>query len=123
MNIKNKSKLINNPFPNDEDVIKELSHPNYPRVNMALPLNPTPLQIAKYEICQSILSYKRVRGLTEEEVAQNIDLTSAETEDILFCRIDKFTLDRLTDYASKLFSPFHIGVIEAEPRERDRAKK
>ena len=114
--------LTKNPFPNDKDIVEELSHPNYPRVNMGLPLDPTPLQVAKYEICQEILRYTHKKNLTEKEVAERIDLTSAETEDILFCRIDRFTLDRLTEYASKLFSPFHIGVIEAEPRLREHVK-
>jgi hypothetical protein len=42
-----------------------------------------------------------------------MELTVAETEDILYYRIAYFTLDRLMTYASKLFKkePLTIGVI------------
>src|SRR5690348_7110644 len=105
-----------NPFPNDEDIIKELSDPNY-EGNIGLPLNPTPLQVAKYEVCQNILNYSLKNKLSVEDLAGKINLSVPETKKLLFCHIHKFTLDGLTDYASKLFSPFRVGVIKAEPRE------
>jgi hypothetical protein len=107
--------LTKNPFPNDKGIIEQLSDPNY-EGNLGLPLNPTPLQVAKYEICQNILSYSLRNKIPLEDLSEKISLSSPETKELLFCHIHKFTLDRLTDYASKLFSPFHIGVIEAEPR-------
>ncbi|WP_147410111.1 hypothetical protein [endosymbiont GvMRE of Glomus versiforme] len=48
--------------------------------------------------------------MTREQVAEKIQLSKAETEDILFCEIERFTLDRLTDYASKLFAPCEIEI-------------
>jgi len=105
-----------NPFLNDEDVIKELSNSNY-EGNLGLPLNPTPLQVAKYEVCQNILNYSLKNKLSVGDLAEKINLNVPETKELLFCHIHKFTLDGLTDYASKLFSPFHVGVIKAEPRE------
>jgi len=117
-----KFKLIKSPFPDDKGIIEELSHPNYLRVNMGLPLDPTPLQVAKYEICQKILSYINKNNLSEKKIAKQIGLTSAETENILFCRIEKLTLDHLIDYASKLFTPFHMGIIEAKPRLNENAQ-
>jgi hypothetical protein len=43
-----------------------------------------------------------------------MELTLAETEDILHYRIDYFTLDRLITYASKLLKtePLTIGIIK-----------
>src|SRR5436190_14353460 len=96
--------------------LEELDNPkNNQEVNYALPENPTPLQVAKFEICQEILGYKLDNNLTREQVAERIDLSKAEAEGILFCRIEEFTLDRLVEYASKLLDPIRVKVI-LEPK-------
>lgn len=98
---------------------------NNQEVNYDLPENPTPLQVAKFDICQRILGYKLDKDLSRKQVAEMMDLSLAETEDILFCCIEKFTLDRLLTYASRLFSPSKIKVI-VEPNKlllRRKAKK
>ncbi|SRR6266516_4808230 len=96
--------------------LEELDDPkNNQEVNYDLLENPTPLQVAKFEICQEILGYKLKSNLTREQVAEKIDLSKAETEDILFCCIEKFTLDRLVEYASKLLEPIQVKVI-LEPK-------
>src|ERR1700722_3437580 len=92
--------------------LEELSDPkNNQEVNYDLPENPTPLQVAKFEICQEILGYKLKNNLTRQQVADKMDLSKAETEDILFGCIEKFTLDRLVEYASKLLNPLWVKVI------------
>src|SRR5215204_4977668 len=97
--------------------LEKLDDPqNNQEVNYDLPENPTPLQVAKFEICQEILGYKLKNNLTRQQVAVKIDLSKAETEDILFCCIEKFTLDRLVEYASKLLDPIRVKVI-LEPRQ------
>ncbi|CAG8461075.1 16962_t:CDS:1 [Gigaspora margarita] len=96
--------------------LEELDDPkNNQEVNYALPENPTPLQVAKFEICQEILGYKLDNDLTREQVAEKIGISKAETEDILFCHIEEFTLDRLVEYASKLLEPIQVKVI-LEPK-------
>src|SRR3954471_24827092 len=88
---------------------------NNQEVNYALPENPTPLQIAKFEICQEILGYKQDNDLTREQVAERMGISKAEAENILFCHIEEFTLDRLVEYASKLLDPIQVKVI-LEPK-------
>ena len=75
--------------------------------------NPTPLEKSKHEICREILLYQQENKLTDGELAEKMELTLAETEDILYYRITYFTLDRLVSYASKLFQlePITIGII------------
>jgi|ERR1043166_243031 predicted XRE-type DNA-binding protein len=100
-----------------EKHLQKIEDPKYQReINRALPPQATPLQITKYQLCKKILSYKLNNNLTREQVAQKINLSKAETEDILFCEIEKFTLDRLTDYASRLFAPCEIEVIIKEQK-------
>ena len=79
-------------------------------INRSLPKNPNSLQIAKYKLCKKILSYQINNNLSDEELINKLDLSRAETEDILFCEIEKFTLDRLTTYADKLFSPSYAEM-------------
>jgi len=48
-------------------------------------------------------------------MTKKLHLNQAELEDILFCRISKFTLDYLMNVASKLFLPVEIKVV-VEPK-------
>src|SRR5436190_9983057 len=68
---------------------------NYQGGSWALPEKPTTSEKTKYEICEKVIRYKRNKQLTTEKLAQKIQLSKAETEDILYCRIDYLTLDRL----------------------------
>ena len=96
-------------------VLAEIESPqDWGNGSWALPENSTPLEKAKYNICQNILRYQREKKLNDEKLAQIIDLTKSETEDILYCRIDYFTLDRLVAYASRLFEPLEVKVIQAK---------
>src|SRR4051794_15330158 len=95
-----------------EKYLSEISDPkNDSEVNYSLPKNPTPLQVAKYKICKQILGYKLKNNLTREQVAERIGISKAETEDILFCYIEEFTLDRLITYVSKLLEPAEVNII------------
>ncbi|CAG8649493.1 17465_t:CDS:1, partial [Cetraspora pellucida] len=85
-----------------DSIRKEMTNPNFPYKNIGLSPSATPLEKNKYEICQKILAYKQDNNLTTEKVAKSIQLTAPETEDIFFARINKFTLDRLMDYAARL---------------------
>lgn len=100
-----------------EKYLERIEDPKNEReINRSLPKNPTSLQIAKYKICKKILACQIKNKLNDEELIKKLDLSQAETEDILFCEIEKFTLDRLLTYASRLFSPNGIEVIVKEKR-------
>ncbi|CAG8466618.1 46058_t:CDS:2 [Gigaspora margarita] len=95
-----------------KEFLQKIEDPNYEEeVNYDLPENATPLEQAKYDICQSILAYQQDHNLPVEEMASRIKLTVPETKDIFFAKINNFTLDRLIIYASRLFSPQEIKVI------------
>src|SRR3954452_512183 len=88
--------------------LERIEDPNYQGGSWALPENATPLEKSKYDICKKILVYKQNHNLSTEKLAKKIKLSISETEDILHGHIDYFTLDRLLDYAGKLFSPSEI---------------
>jgi len=84
----------------------------------SLPTDATPAEISKYQICQKILLYQREHNLSDEVIARKTHLTIKETEDILFCRINKFSLDNLVDYATYLFAPQQIEITINEVKTR-----
>ena len=83
---------------------------NNQEVNYDLPEKPTPLQVAKFDICQNILAYQQDNNVTDEELAKRMNLSIPEMEEILFAQIDKFTLDRLMTYANCLFAPAQVKI-------------
>lgn len=108
--------------PEDKEILAKMRHPDY-EGNFLLPSDATPLERTKYEICQKLLAYKQDHNLVVEELATRINLSIPETKEILLSHIHKFTLDRLTNYASNIFSPLEIGIIKAEPRQLNQPKK
>ena len=96
--------------------LEELCDPNYQGGSWSLPENATPLEVAKYEICKQVIRYKRNKNLTTEKLSQKFQLSKAETEDILYYRIDHFTLDRLMSYINSLISPKQIKIMVEEKK-------
>src|SRR4051812_22855073 len=92
-----------------DQYLQKVKDVNYQGGSDDLPENATTLEKSKYQLCQKILAYEQDNHLITQETAQKIKLSVAETEDILHCRIEKFTLDRLVEYASKLFADLEVG--------------
>ena len=100
--------------------LEEIEDPNYQGGSQHLPDNATTSEKTKYEICEKVVKYKRSKKITTEKLAQQIGLSKAETEDILYCCLEYFTLDRLMDYTNKLFSPCQVKItIETIKRDKN----
>jgi len=104
-----------------EKYLQKIEDPNYEGqdVSWHLPENAAPIEKAKYEICEKILSYQQDNNLSDEKMANQIKITIGEVRDILYCHIDYFTLDRLITYAGKLFAPSQVKVI-VEPQKPEK---
>ncbi|KLL04613.1 MAG: hypothetical protein MRERV_16c018 [Mycoplasmataceae bacterium RV_VA103A] len=105
-----------------EKYLQKIEDPNYQGGSWDLSENPTALEKTKYDLCEIILAHKQDNKLTTKNLAQKIKLSVAETEDILYYRIDHFTLDRLMDYAGKLFDPkqVRVSIIEKPKKNGNR---
>lgn len=115
---------INSDKKEFEKYLQKIEDPNYEGqdVSWHLPENATPIEKTKYEICEKILGYQQDNNLSDEEVANQIKISTGEVRDILYCHIDYFTLDRLITYAGNLFAPSQIKVIvEPKPEKHVRA--
>ncbi len=105
-----------------KEVLAEIESPqDWGNGSWSLPVNATPLEKVKYELCKQIVSYKQDNHLSTAEISQKINLTNSETQDILLYHIDYFTLDRLITYVGKLFSTSEIKVI-IEPKKEVNAR-
>src|SRR3954470_13754171 len=97
-----KKKINNYPFPSEKELEKirrELSSPNYSRINFVLEDNATPLEKSKYEICQNIARYKRENNLSEKEIGKRLGIKPVKRlECLFFSHINEFTLDELVEY-------------------------
>jgi|SRR6185312_2230248 len=106
-----------------EKYLEKIEDPKNEReINRSLPVNATPLQVTKYKLCKKILSYQIENNLNDEDLTKKLDLSRAEIEDILFCEIEKFTLDRLLTYTSRLFSLPEIEIIVKEKNDTANAR-
>lgn len=87
-----------------ETFLKEIDDSNFNGGFHGLPADPSPLDISKFNIQQEILRFQREQELSDEELAQKINLTLAETTDLLFGKLNLFTLDRIMSHANYLFN-------------------
>ena len=88
-----------------EKYLQKIEDPNYQGGSWALSPRASSLDKSKYAICEKVVCYKQDNNLSIEEIAQKIELSRAETEDILHYHLDYFTLDRLVFYVDKLLFP------------------
>ncbi|CAG8447675.1 9241_t:CDS:2 [Cetraspora pellucida] len=86
---------------------------NNQEVNYDLPENPTPLQVAKFEICQNILAYQQDNNLTDEELATKINLSIPELEEQIDLEIGKIETEiaKLRKEALNEEDPIRRGKI------------
>lgn len=97
-------------MPIDVTALERMKKPGYRYINKGLSLNATPLEKSKYEVCQNILAYQQDNKISDQELKKKLAIKQIELDYLLYCHIDKFTLDQLVDYASNLFAPFHLEV-------------
>jgi predicted XRE-type DNA-binding protein len=94
-----------------KEYLAKIEDPNYQGGSWDLADNASALEKAKYELCENILAHKQDNKLTIQKLAKKINLSETETEDILHYRTNHFTLDRLMNYASKLFSSSQVAIV------------
>ena|SRR5436305_41135 len=108
-----------------ERYIQEIEKPDYdgPDISWSLPANATPLEKAKYNICERILAYQQDNDLSTKEIAKRIHLTTAETKDILHYHLSYFTFERLITYANRLLYPSQqVEIVIKEKKNNIRVR-
>jgi len=99
-------------FPPKEEferVVKRIARSDK-RTNFSLAPNATPVEKAKYSICQNILTYKQDNNIPVKKLAQQFGLTTAKTEAILYSHFNEFNLEELIDYANCLHLSYQVKI-------------
>jgi predicted XRE-type DNA-binding protein len=92
-----------------ERVVQRISK-SEKRTNIGLSANATPIEKAKYKLCKSILSYKQENNLETKDIAEQLELTVAKTENILYSHIDKLAFEELVNYVNNLRVPCQLKI-------------
>ena len=74
----------------------------------------TTLEKIKYELCQTIVRYKRIKSLALSKVANILQLDELTTNKLLHYHIEAFALDSLISYVEKLHLPLQVKITSKE---------
>src|SRR6185369_17325048 len=77
--------------------------------------NATVLEKIKYELCQSIVRYKRENQLELKKISRLLKLDELTANKLLHYYIENFALDSLISYVEKLSIPCQVKITSEEP--------
>ena len=97
-------------FPSRNQIKKMLKKLEKVEGSHGLPPNADASDRFKYELCRRILIFKKDHNLTQREVAKLLGIDEARVSEILHYHIDKFSLDRLTQYNEVLYPKIEFKV-------------
>jgi predicted XRE-type DNA-binding protein len=66
--------------------------------SQGLPPDATPLDRAKYDVCEQILIFMKKKKITQRDLAEVLNTSETRVSEMVHYRIQKFTLDRLIGY-------------------------
>ena len=72
------------------------------------------LEKIKYELCQSIVRYKRKEELDLKKIARLLKLDELTMNKLLHYHIESFALDSLINYVEKLNIPCQVKIVLEE---------
>lgn len=85
-------------FPSENELKRIRKMMSKVRGSFGLNPNATPLEHAKYDVCEQILIYMKKKKLTQRDLAMLLATSETRISEIVHYRIDKFTLDRLVAF-------------------------
>src|SRR4051812_41136525 len=109
-----------------------MEKPGYHQKSRGLMPDATITDKAKYEIQQNILRYKRENNISDQSLKKLLGIKEKKRlECLLFAHIDSFSLDELSEYASKLLGSFELKIVRpgeeihsvSQPKNNGRSKK
>ena len=68
------------------------------------------------------LNKSKVMAKKSTDLKKSLGIKQEKLDYLLFAHLEHFTLDEMVDYASKLFAPFHLGII-SEKSSNGRVRK
>jgi len=89
-------------FPSDGEL--KIVHRQMAKIKGSKGLSPnaSPLDRAKYDVCEQILIYMKKKKMSQRQLAQLLETSETRVSEIVHYRIEKFTLDRLIGFLQML---------------------
>ncbi len=100
-------------FPSEEELKKIRKKLEKAEPSHDLPENPTKSEVLKYELCRKFVRHLiRKNGLTQAELARQLEMDPARLNEIVRYRIDLFTIDKLFEFAQRLDPSIELKIVE-----------
>jgi len=93
-----------------QKIIKRMTQPGYRRINIFLKPNASTEEKIKYNLCKSIVGHASKNNLTEKELVKKLGVDQEKIEYILFCHINKLSLEELITDVDKLNIPLEVKI-------------
>lgn len=97
-------------YPSEETLKKMDRKLAKTKGSASLPVDASPVDILKFQLCGQFIRYRREHDLTQRELAKLIGLSEARMSEILHYRHGRFTADHLMTYLTKIKPNLKIKV-------------
>ena len=102
-------------YPDEKDlndIIKKLSSDEVIGSSL-LPANAPAADKIKFSLCRKILEYKTAHKLSQKELAEKLGLDEPEISRVLHYKIERYSIERLLEYALILYPNLSIEILAA----------
>lgn len=100
-------------FPNEKDLKKVRDLLEKSPATRLLPKNAPPVDRAKHTICQEIVKFKNLHGLSQRDLAEKMGIDEALVSKLVHYQLDEFTTDRLIRYVNQLYEHVEVKISVA----------
>lgn len=99
-----------NNWPSEEELEEVRNRLNKAMASQPLPKDASPVDRARFRLCEKFVIYKNSHRLTQRALAEKIGINEALISKILHYHFDEFTIDRLVKYLSKIYPDVDLKI-------------
>lgn len=97
-------------FPSESELKSVRERLSKGPASKILSKNASPIDKAKYAICQEIVLYKNKKKLTQRQLAEKIGEDESLISKVVHYNIEKFTIDRLMKFLNVIYPNAEIQI-------------
>lgn len=98
-------------FPNEQELNRALKALEKVEASRVIDLkNASAIDIVKYEMCGAFVDYLNSNGISQADLARELDIDRARVNKIVKYRIEHFTIDKLFELLSVIRPDSKIAV-------------
>lgn len=97
-------------MPSKSEIAKMLKKLEGVEPTRVLPNNASKTDRLKQDLCKQFVIYLREKGITQKELAEELEMEPARLNEIIKYKIELYTVDRLLSYLEKLRPDLNVIV-------------